>query len=78
MKNLDLGVREHSPNSATTFQIASAQGGVRPDPSLYEVPALRSFWSLNPITSHLQSNARKGPGMHISGFASLANFGLRC
>ena len=26
MKNLDFGVREHSPSAATTSQIASAQG----------------------------------------------------
>ena len=78
MKNLNLGVRAHSPSAATTSQIASAQEVCDP---LYVATGsphsvLFGAWILlRPARNPMR---KKGPGMHISGFALLANFGLRC
>ena len=78
MKFFDLGVREHSPSAATTSKMTSAQEVCDPFETSTRPPHSVLFGAWILLRLARESNARKGPGMHISGFASLANFGLRC
>ena len=75
MKNLDLGVREHSHSAATTSRIGP--GSVRPALSRYETSVLRSFWCLDLVASRPQSNVRKGPGPGMQTLVSDARNGKK-